>query len=137
MVNILKLVTSAHPFLYSNGLLSGERGIVDKSSWQHGESNHCPPDVGLERKREGGERRRGALEKPAATTTSATPPLEVIYPYADTLTPHLTPPHPTQTHIKFSDPCIRTLDLRRRPGQAVFTAEVIGGVWIVPVPAPV
>ncbi|TMS21169.1 Protein quaking-A, partial [Larimichthys crocea] len=52
--DVLNLATSAHSSLFSNRPLSGECGIVDKSSWQRGESNHFPPDVSLGRNQKGG-----------------------------------------------------------------------------------
>lgn len=47
----------------------------------------------------------------------------------------LDPPHPPCPHPQFYTFCL-SLYPRRQPGQAVFTAEVIGVVWREPDPGP-
>lgn len=136
----MKLATSAHSFLFSNRPHSGECGIVDKLSWQRGESNHFPPDVrvweGTKREvREGGEQEKKQM-----------PPLPVPLLYMKSSTPPSLrlpiPPPPLHCWIlplpalsRFYTFCL-SLYPRRQPGQAVFTAEVIGVVWREPDPGP-
>lgn len=109
-------------------LLSGECGIV-KSSWQHGNCNHFPPDVGVLEVGEGGKHLKNQLP-PAlfpplyVKSTTSHSPMRPIPPYTRT--------HPLS---KLYTSCL-SLYPRRQPGQAVFTAEVIGVVWREPDPGP-
>lgn len=132
----MKLTTSAHSFLFSSRPLSGECGIVDKSSWQRGESNHFPPDVrvweGTKREVEREKNQLPPLPVPPLYMKSSTPP-----------SPRLPIPPPSLHSAGFfslpilssthsASPCIP----RGSQGQAVFTAEVIGVVWREPDPGP-
>lgn len=110
-------------------------GLVDKLPWQRDSSNHFPPDVGSfwggsereVRKGEGNRRKTSCRRQrfhPFHLDSTAPP-----FPPEGTQYPH------THTPPQFYTSCLG-LYPRRRSGQAVFTAEVIGVVWREPDPGP-
>lgn len=140
--DVLKLATSTHSFLFSNPTLlesvellisrlgSVARVIIFLQMLEFGKEPKG-------RRERGGERG----EKPAAATTSSTPLHEVIYssfpeaPNTTSSTPLCRFSLSLPSHSQFYTFCL-SLYPRRPPGQAVFTAEVIGVVWREPDPGP-